>query len=198
MAAFNPSIEQLRALARDGFVVVPKVVNRARVDAALQAINHWLDTGYDSTRRSEYHARSFAPELGTDPAMVGLLTDTGAWEIVSGLVGRPLVRPTSAQIALRFPVPPGTPPRGAWPHIDGVPTADNGVLFDGRLHGFTALAGILLSDLPQPGHGNFTVWPGSHLAMARWFRQNEPASVIRTAFSARVRRSRTRHPTPSR
>lgn len=171
MAAVALTLEQRQAFARDGFVVVPSVVDRGRVDAALQAINHWLDGGYDSTRRSEYHARSYAPELAEDPLMVGLLTDTDAWEIVTGLIGRPVVCPTGAQMALRFPVRPGTSPSGPWPHIDGVPTADNGVPFDGRLHGFTALAGVLLSDLSQAGHGNFTVWPGSHLAMARWFRE---------------------------
>lgn len=169
MTAAGLTTDQREAFARDGYVVVPSVVGRRQLNSALQAINHWLDTGYDSTQRSIYHARSFAPDLTTDSVITGLLSDSSAFDIAGALVGRSLERPHYGQIALRFPVAPGTAPKGPWPHIDGVPTPDNGVPSDGRLHGFTLLAGVLLSDLPEPGHGNFTVWPGSHLAMARWF-----------------------------
>ena len=171
MTAARLNAEQRKTFARDGYVVVPSVVNRTQVDAALQAINHWLDAGYDSTERPAYHARTFAPGLVADPLIMGLLLDSPAFDLAGALVGRPLGRPTDAQIALRFPVAPGTQPKGPWPHIDGVPSPHNGVPSDGRLHGFTLLAGVLLSDLPDPGHGNFTVWPSSHVAMARWLRQ---------------------------
>ncbi len=67
---------------------------------------------------------------------------------------------------------PGQPPGALGPHIDGIPTSLNGVPADGRIHGFTVLAGILLSDMDEPGHGNLTVWAGSHLAMARWFAEH--------------------------
>lgn len=165
------SAEQRNAFARDGYLVVPSVVTRAKVGAALQAINHWLDTGYDSAQRPIYHARTFAPCLVADPLIMGLLLDSPAFDLAAALVGRPLERPAEAQIALRFPVAPGTQSNGPEPHIDGVPSPHNGVPSDGELHGFTVLAGVLLSDLPEPGHGNFTVWPGSHMAVARWFSQ---------------------------
>jgi hypothetical protein len=104
--------------------------------------------------------------------MVGLLTDNAGFDIATELVGAPLVRPKWSQIALRFPVPPGEAPRDAGAHLDGIPTADNGVPYDGRIHGFSLLAGVLLSDIPEAGHGNLTVWPGTHLAMSRWFAEH--------------------------
>lgn len=159
--------EQRRAFARDGYVVVPSVVSRTQVNAALQAINHWLDAGYDSRQRQTYHMCTFAPELVASPLIMGLLLDSPALDLSATLVGRELDRPAEAQIALRFPVAPGTQPTYPAPHIDGVPTGHNG-FSSGRLHGFTVLACVLLSDLPEPGHGNFTVWPSSHVAMARW------------------------------
>ena len=126
MTAARPNAEPRKAFARDGSVVVPSVVNRTQIDAALQAINHWLDAGYDSTERATYHARTFAPGLVADPLIMGLLLDSPAFDLAGALVGRPLDRPPEAQIALRFPVAPGTQPEGPWPHIDGVPSPHNG------------------------------------------------------------------------
>jgi hypothetical protein len=162
------SIEERLAFIRDGFLVVPGVVERRLVDAALRAINHWIDDGYKSDDRVRYHSQGFAPELRSHPVVMDLLLASGAFETACSLVGRPIERPSSGQVALRFPAGSATPGAGSPPHIDGVATATNGVPDDGQLHGFTLLAGVLLSDLAERGNGNFTVWPGTHLAMARW------------------------------
>ena len=163
-------VEQRAAFARDGYLVVPRVAGRAAVDAALQIANHWLDDGFDSSRRDHYHSRSFAPEHIGAPQILALLNGTDAFAIAEALVGQELVAPTSAQITLRFPVAPGDEPDAPGPHLDGIPTPLNGVPSDGTIHGFTLLAGIFLSDCPAGDHGNFTVWPGTHLATARWLR----------------------------
>ena len=161
--------DQHAAFARDGYLVVPGVVGRPAVDAALQIVNHWLDSEFDSSRRHEYHGKSFAPEHVYDPEIVGLLTRSDGLAIAESLVGRRLVVPTYAQIALLFPVARGQEPVSFGPHLDGISTPLNGVP-SGQIRSFTTLAGVFLSDCPSDEHGNFTVWPGSHLETARWLR----------------------------
>lgn len=174
--------------ARNGYLVVPGLVDARRLHIALQSINHWLATGYDSNARVEYSDRTFAPELCEDPGIVGLLTSTGGLAMATNLVGRPLVQAGRAQIALRFPVAPGSVTHVPWPHLDGVATPTNGVPRDGRLHSFTLLAGVLLSDMPEPGHGNFTVWPGTHSSMARWFQKHGTSVTDPEAFLGAIGR----------
>ena len=164
--------EQRADFARDGFVVIPGVVERERVDAALQLINHWIFCEFDHEKRVQYYAQSFATDRQDDPRILGLLNDTPALALATDLVGRRLAGPDKGQVALRFPVPPGAPPFYAGAHVDGVPTGINGVPEDGAIHGFTINACVLLSDLTGPDQGNFTVWPGTHLTMARWFTEH--------------------------
>ena len=164
--------EQRADFARDGFVVIPGVVERERVDAALQLINHWIFCEFDHEKRVQYYAQSFATDRQDDPRILGLLNDTPALALATELVGRRLAGPDKGQVALRFPVPPGAPPFYAGAHVDGVPTGINGVPEDGAIHGFTINACVLLSDLTGPDQGNFTVWPGTHLTMARWFTEH--------------------------
>jgi hypothetical protein len=174
--------EQRSRFARDGYLVIPDVVDRDRVDTALQLINNWIFCEFDHERQVEYSAQSFGDDVRGDPNVIGLLTESPALDLATQLVGRRLAYPDRAQIALRFPVPPGARPFSAGAHIDGIPTRDNGVPADGQIHGFTVNACILLSDLTGPDQGNFTVWPGSHLTMAHWFAEHGPRIPDPDAF----------------
>jgi hypothetical protein len=176
--------EQRATFARDGYVVIPGVVDRPRVETARQLINNWIFCEFDHHRRVQYYAQSFGGDVQDDPRIIGLLTETPALDLATQLVGRRLAGPDRAQIALRFPVPPGAPPFYAGAHVDGVPTGINGVPADGEIHGFTVNACVLLSDLTGPDQGNFTVWPGSHLTMARWFAEHGPRVPDPDAFFA--------------
>ena len=181
--------ERQRAdFARDGFVVIPGVVDRERIDTALQLVNNWIFCEFDHEQRVHYYAQSFAEEWRDDPRILGLLDETPVLDLATQLVGRALIGPDRAQIALRFPVPPGAPPFYDGPHIDGIPTGINGVAEDGEIHGFTVIACVLLSDVPGPDQGNFTVWPRSHLAMARWFRRHSPRIPDPGAFFLAIRK----------
>jgi Phytanoyl-CoA dioxygenase (PhyH) len=164
--------DQRETFAREGFVVIPDVVDRAHIDAALHLINYWLDDRYDSAKRWTYFAQSYAPEFQKDPAIMGLFGESGVAELAAELVGRPILAPEQGQIALRYPIAPGGAPLVLGPHVDGVATKLNRVPDDGKIHGFTLLAGVMLSDVPAAGNGNFTLWPGSHLSLARWFAEH--------------------------
>ena len=184
----RPNADQCAAFARDGYLVVPGVVERRAIEAALQVANQWLDDGFDSTRRDTYHSQSFAPEHVADPEIIGLLTQTDGLKIAESLVGQPLITPPRGQITLRFPVARGQPPHSLGPHLDGIPTPLNGVPTDGQIHNFTILAGVFLSDCPAGDHGNFTVWPGTHLETARWLRAHGTSVSDPDAFFAAIRK----------
>ncbi len=151
---------QKQAFYRDGYVVVPGVVPRVMVDAALRAINHSIGEGIPAADLPTIRQRSYASEIAGNPVITGLFNNTPAFALAESLIGAGKFRPaTGGQIALRFPSmqdPPG-PPR---PHLDGMHTPYNGVP-EGTIQNFTMLVSVLLSELRAPYSGNFTVWPGT-------------------------------------
>jgi hypothetical protein len=168
-------------LHADGFVVVPGVVSTELVHRALRAINHDLSLGIDADQLPTFNAQSFCPALCETPPILDLFERSGARQTVESATG-PLKPVAYGQCALRWPEPldgPGST-RPLWPHIDGIATPTNGVAA-GTLHTFTALAGVLLSDLPGPDSGNFTVWPGSHRSLQRIYRDEGLAAVMDNA-----------------
>jgi ectoine hydroxylase-related dioxygenase (phytanoyl-CoA dioxygenase family) len=157
---------QKQHLYENGYIHVPGVVPRIRLDAALRAINHGVGQGIDPAQLPKYRAQSYVPEVSGTPPITDLLMGTPAWELAESLIGAEQVLPVrGGQIALRFPgfQDPLALPRA---HIDGLPTATNGVSL-GTLGSFTLLLGVLLSDLPETNAGNFTVWPGSHRVLEK-------------------------------
>ncbi len=169
---------QKRALMDDGYLHIPGVVPRVMVDEAVRAINHDLGKGMDPSLMWRFHVQTFCPELTSAPAIVELFTRTPASALAESAIGARLRVPTGAQIALRFPGY-ADPPKPGSPHIDGLPNRErtNGVP-EGTILSFTALACVLLSELPGPFAGNFTVWPGSHRAHAAWVRAHGFRSLL--------------------
>jgi hypothetical protein len=160
-----------RRLLRDGYVQVRRAIPRARIDAALRAINRSLgERGLPPERLREMRARTFCPELISAPEILDLYG--AAARRVASAVGQ-VRAPEQAQIALRFPQGEPSPPV---PHIDGISTPDNGVP-PGTLHHFTALLGVFLSDVAGPSAGNLVVWPGSHILLEQHFRVHGPGAV---------------------
>ena len=165
--------QQKRDFVRDGFLRAPGVVPPSLVARARRAINHSIGSGIDSADIRRLNAQSFCAELRDDPRLLRLATTPVVWSHVRALLGdRRVVKPTGCQIALRFPLPEGTPRKLIGPHVDGYHTPDNGVPNDGVVRNFTLLLGIVLNDVPKPFHGNFTVWPGTHRRMERYFRDH--------------------------
>ena len=169
---------QKNRLFEDGYVHVPSVVPRILVDTALRAINHSVGQGMDPAQMTKFRAQTFCPEITQTPPITDLLLKTSAWELAEGLVGPGQLQPVKGgQVALRFPSlqdPPGRP----GPHIDGMPSPTNGVPA-GTLGSFTMLLGVLLSDLPQPDAGNFTVWPGTHRLYEAALREQGTERLLR-------------------
>lgn len=169
--------EQRAAFREHGFVKLPGIVPQERVRAALRAINASLgEQGIDPAQLTTFRSRSYAPELQSDPAIVDLLMATPLWQAVESAIGKGKVQPVnSGQIALRFPsMQPAHEPH---PHLDGMYTPTNGVP-KGTIRNFTALVGVMLSDLPDPNAGNLALWPGTHHTFEAWFRERGPESLL--------------------
>jgi hypothetical protein len=172
------SEEQRTHLYEHGYVKLPGAVPQEKVDAALRAINASLGSeGIDPAQLPIFRARSYCPELQQDQAITGLITDTSVWDYAESVIGPGRIKPvTSGQIALRFPsLQPAAAPH---PHLDGMYTPTNGVP-EGTIMNFTALVGVMLSDLPGGSAGNLAVWPGTHHRYEQYFRKEGPESLLR-------------------
>ena len=161
---------QKRRFVRDGFLHVPGVIPPRVLARARRAINHSIGSGFPSDDLTRLNDQSFCPELRGDPRLLRLATTPAVWSRVRALLGdRTTAKPRECQIALRFPLPEATPRRVGAPHIDGYHTPTNGVPDDGVVYNFTLLVGAMLSDVPAPFSGNFTVWPGTHRRLEDYF-----------------------------
>lgn len=168
---------QRHDIKRLGYTKLPGFVPARLVDRAVRAINHSMGEGIDLAQLPTLRAQSYCPELKSSPIITDLFNATGLHELAESLIGAntfPAI--DSAQIALRFPRADDVLPEFR-PHLDGLPTMTNGVP-SGTIGSFTALVGILLSDLPRPNAGNFTVLPGSHEATATFFREQGPHTFL--------------------
>ena len=171
------SDEQKHTLVRDGFVQLPGAVPRQLIDAALRAINASLgNVGLDPALLPTFRARSYCPELQEAPPIVDLLNESGVLRYVESAVGVGSLDPVrTGQIALRFPSL--EPPRPAHPHLDGMYTPTNGVP-NGTIRNFTALLGVVLSEVTGPDMGNLVVWPGTHRLYEQYFRERGSQALL--------------------
>lgn len=156
-------------LVREGYAQFPQVVPQNLVDAALERILRDVRENYDERRLVEYNNQSWCPTLRGSKEIVDLFENSGLRAITNSALGKNRFQRDRGQIAIRKAHNAKTsyPPE---PHIDGIPTPDNG-LSGTEIQNFTALVGIFLTDVKSTGAGNFTVWPGSHTIIERHFRE---------------------------
>jgi hypothetical protein len=171
--------EQHCQLRDQGYIHLPNLIPPHLLYRALQAINASIGKGMNVADMERFVSQSFCPELRSDPIITDLFNASPAMPIAEAAIGHGRLQPvTIGQVALRFPSDPSStaPPLPPYAHVDGMYTPTNGVI-EGTIYNYTALAGILLSDLPDENAGNFTVWPGSHLKHAEYFRRHGPQSL---------------------
>ena len=158
-----------------GFCMFSGLAPSGLVSAAHQAIVEDLARNYDPTRQLEYDHRSYCPSLRQSPVILELLNNEAVEERIDAAVEFRRLVAGPAQIAIRraHNAPAPTPPE---PHIDGVATIHNGLTTE-ALQTFTLMVGVFLTAASTEFAGNFTVWPGSHLAMERYFRSRGPRAL---------------------
>lgn len=167
--------EQVAWFREQGYLQLHAAVPPEVVNDALRAINRSLGQGIDSADLPILRARSFCPELTRTAVMLDVYRRSIVPAIAAELIGEVYPIQTS-QIALRFPLD-NSAPAILDPHLDGMYTPTNGVPA-GRIHSFTMLVGIALSDVTGPWSGNLTVWPGTHLLYEEYFRTQGPESLL--------------------
>ena len=157
---------------KEGYVMLPGLISPAYVRQARRAINISVGQGMNVEDMPRLRVQSFCPELRDSAPLMSLLLQTGLRSLSESLIGEGELRPGSqggAQINLRFPVHEGVR-KPLLPHLDGMSSPTNAVP-PGHLRNFTALVGVLLSDVLEEDEGNFTVWPGTHLLNADYLQR---------------------------
>jgi hypothetical protein len=164
------NFQQKQEIFHNGYTVVRGAIPQVMVEAARRAINYSVGQGMNVDEMTKFRAQSYCPEIKNTPVISDLFNKTPAFALAESLIGEGNFRPAGGgQIALRFPIMKDPPPR-VGPHLDGFPTPTNGVP-EGTIGNFTALIGVLMSDLPEPNAGNFTVWPGTHRSTEKYFQE---------------------------
>ena len=157
-------------LYENGWVIIPQVVPRALVTAAILAINSTVEGYLDSIQVR-------ASELREDDRLKSLLMDTDAFSLIESALGQGKVVPShNIQAALRFPEVE-TKSRSVSPHIDGFHPSIDGQ--KGIIRPFIAIAGFFLNDLDEEWAGNFTVWPGTHRSFEKYFQTHQADPELR-------------------
>lgn len=158
--------EEKASFVQDGLVIRRGFVPADLIARASSCVGRWFRDDMDPSQIAAYTQRTFAPELGEHPDLLGLFSDSGAWELAADLLGD--VQPVATtQIQIRVPeeVLPTAQPEKAM-HVDGVACPH---LDPAELRTFSLLVGVVLSDISDPNGGALRYLPGGHLAMAEWF-----------------------------
>jgi hypothetical protein len=154
-------------LRQAGYVHLPALLPSELITAARDTVAENLAAHYDESRLVEYNHRSWCPEIRDASQLTALIEDPAVRAVCDAALGKGRYDVSQAQIAIRkaHSAPEQSPPS---PHIDGIPTPDNG-LEGNQLKSFTALLGIFLTEASSEFAGNFTVWPGSHTLLENYF-----------------------------
>lgn len=159
--------DELATFTTDGMVAKRGFVGPDLIESAAALVNGWYRDEMDQTQLTAYTQRTFAPDLGSHPDLLALLTDSGVTDLVNDLVGE-YAPVTNMQIQIRVPevhLIQAQPEKEM--HVDGVSCPH---LDPAELRTFSLLVGVVLSDVSDPAGGALRYVPGGHLRMADWFR----------------------------
>jgi hypothetical protein len=162
----QPTDTEKAEFKRDGLIIRRGIVGPDLTAPATALIDEWYREQMNPDRIADHTQRTFAPHLGNHPALLNLLTASGAIQLATGLLGQ--ISPvTTAQIQIRIPGRdlPGAQPAKAM-HVDGVSCPH---LDPDELRTFSLLVGIPLSDINDPRGGALHFQRGGHLSMSQWF-----------------------------
>ena len=197
MHASELSLDEKRALYRDGFLIVREAVARQLTFRARRAVN--MHIAKEGVRRP-YH------DLSGSGVLPALVNDSPLGDIMRRTMG-PYDRPRSAFAAVLYPQPQTNLPNFGWqPHLDGmwyspdIPRAAADVdcweaprtphfgkadateiganrtpFFQDpactlSLGSFTAFVGVALNDQTEFGRGNLCLLRGAHEEVENFFR----------------------------
>lgn len=158
--------QQRDAFYHDGITVLPGILSDDLVKAAKRKINIAMGDTKDPAQLLALQSAGRPDALTNCDEVQALFHASPLEETISSLMDDNGVQaPGHSQIALRFPTVGEKIDLAPTMHLDGIPP------YPERLDSFAGLAIALLSDLPEPWMGNFTVAPGSHRQLEKVFQQ---------------------------
>lgn len=155
--------EQLRAFGRDGYVVVPEVVDEVHLEQLDAEVDGLIARQPPPAGKVGFHHYTGHPS--SLPVSNRVLRESGALALAGELVAPLSIDLAFDHIQLATSIP-GWDHRPGGGHIDGY-----GLEGQTEPATFTLLAGIYLGDESEAGRGNLWVWPGSHLVHEQLFRE---------------------------
>ena len=173
-STMTPSYDWTPDFLRNGFVHLPHLVDDRLISNARRRIDEDLAKNYDPLLQQQYDSRSFCPAILGSADIMALFVNRAVKVQIDRLLVRKDLIFDEGQVAIRraHNADENTPPSA---HIDGIPTPHNGVPGN-ALAPFTLLVGVFLSDVTKEFAGNFTVWPGSHLLLEKYFNERGPSA----------------------
>ncbi len=174
------SREQKLHFIEEGYVVARGVVPQLMINEALRAINNHLgDEGMNPDDLPIMRSQTYCRPVTTSIPVTDLANRTPLHPLAESLIGEGnLGEQGYGQIGLRFPSPIATSPGEPRGHLDGIGSGLNGHDKGTYVRGFTALAVVMLNDLPEPFSGNFTVWPRTHTMFEEHFKEHGPDVLL--------------------
>jgi ectoine hydroxylase-related dioxygenase (phytanoyl-CoA dioxygenase family) len=169
------SAQQLVQFARDGYLLIPDVVDEALLSALDSEVDRVVQEAPPPEGKAGFHFYFLPPEQL--PAADAALRASPALRLAEALVAPHALRHQldHIQIALNLP---GFDHRPGAPHIDGnTPSLEQPATF-------TMLAAVFLVDESAPDHGNLWIWPGSHWEHERVFRELGPTALLQVGGHA--------------
>ncbi|MGW4412393.1 phytanoyl-CoA dioxygenase family protein [Nonomuraea sp. NPDC004702] len=169
MPVYSPlSTADQHTFIRDGLLIRRGLIPGHLLAAAQARIDDWYQHDLNTARIATYTQRTFAPELGNHPDLLGLYTGSDACHLAEALLAPARLAPvTSVQVQIRIPAAALTTTQPVKTmHVDGVACPH---LDPRELRTFTLLVGALLSPIETADDGALHYLPGGHHRMARWF-----------------------------
>mmetsp|Transcript_23079 Transcript_23079/g.32246 ORF Transcript_23079/g.32246 Transcript_23079/m.32246 type:complete len:374 (+) Transcript_23079:75-1196(+) len=171
-----------QGLIDNGFLIIRDLIPRKIVDNAVRAINSKLVTDHSHQTLASGHEDSVTDLWNKTPLRSRVNELTGPlkqdpWPVKHAQIA--LVAPGSSCGKTPDEKHSNFVPWKGWEncwHIDGLADPHNAFTPKGEIHGFTALVGVLLSDVAEPLSGELVVYPGSHYNLARIYGR-EPANL---------------------
>lgn len=187
------STKKLRDLKYDGLAHFPGIIDEDLIKAAKKRVNYQL--GKCKATSDLLHMRSSDGKIDE----IGALFNKSILpHLLQVLLDTPEpFKQSTGQIALRFPGDMCLQETGEttshhfdelrkhW-HIDGCASDHIPGQTDhfGEVHNFDALIGILLADVEKPMSGELCYYPGSHFALAEYFKGSGLEKLYREGAAA--------------
>jgi len=154
----------------NGYLVKRDTLTDEQVTAGVDEI--WKHIEADRSDPSTWmDAGPVFPKCGDSDAIMAALYDSPVYGMAEQLVGPGLLsRPSSFGPKLNYPAKEAIEWNPGGGHLDGYYTPTNGVP-EGTVGRFFVGITLYLSH-QEPEGGGFTVWPGTHLQAAEYFRKH--------------------------